>query len=85
MELKDGIPCDHKGCLHHVKQPCEGCGRIGGVAKEYHLLHLLINGVHSNTFIEGRVGEWVIQHKGSKVVVVNSWRVSKSEYLSSLG
>jgi hypothetical protein len=27
---KDGEPCDHPGCLHHVSHPCEGCGRIGG-------------------------------------------------------
>ena len=25
---KDGEPCTHKGCKHHVKHPCEGCGRI---------------------------------------------------------
>ena len=30
MELKDGIPCGHPGCLHHVSHPCEGCGRITG-------------------------------------------------------
>lgn len=29
--LKDGEPCDHRGCLSHVTHPCEGCGRIGGV------------------------------------------------------
>lgn len=23
----DNIPCDHPGCLSHVSQPCEGCGR----------------------------------------------------------
>ena len=27
---KDGEPCEHKGCINHVKQPCEGCGRIQG-------------------------------------------------------
>ena len=26
----DGQPCHHLGCLHHIFQPCEGCGRIGG-------------------------------------------------------
>jgi hypothetical protein len=26
-------PCDHPGCLHHMKHPCEGCGRIGGVGR----------------------------------------------------
>jgi hypothetical protein len=34
---KDHEPCDHKGCLHHVKHPCEGCSRIGGVTKKEHL------------------------------------------------
>lgn len=29
-ELRDGEPCDHKGCLHHISHPCEGCGRIAG-------------------------------------------------------
>ncbi len=27
---KDGEPCSHTGCLHHVTHPCEGCGRIAG-------------------------------------------------------
>lgn len=29
--LKDGEPCWHPGCLHHVTHPCEGCGRTAGV------------------------------------------------------
>lgn len=29
--VKSGDPCSHKGCLHHVLTPCEGCGRIAGV------------------------------------------------------
>lgn len=28
--IKDGEPCSHPGCLHHIKHPCDGCGRIGG-------------------------------------------------------
>ena len=32
--LKDGEPCGHPGCLHHVTHPCEGCGRIAGFKKE---------------------------------------------------
>jgi len=30
VELADGEPCGHPGCLHHISHPCEGCGRIGG-------------------------------------------------------
>lgn len=33
--LPDGVPCDHRGCLHHITHPCEGCGRIGGRSAEY--------------------------------------------------
>lgn len=32
INLKDGEPCSHPGCLHHVTHPCEGCGRIAGRA-----------------------------------------------------
>lgn len=28
--IKDGEPCEHRGCLSHVTHPCEGCGRTGG-------------------------------------------------------
>lgn len=28
--LRPDEPCDHRGCLHHVTHPCEGCGRIAG-------------------------------------------------------
>lgn len=28
VPLEDGKPCGHTGCLNHVLQPCEGCGRI---------------------------------------------------------
>ena len=29
-ELKDGVPCNHPGCLSHINHPCEKCKRIGG-------------------------------------------------------
>lgn len=29
-KYKDGEPCDHPGCLHHLSHPCEACGRIAG-------------------------------------------------------
>ena len=29
---KDGEPCPHAGCLHHMSHPCEGCGRVGGIS-----------------------------------------------------
>lgn len=28
--LRDGEPCDHRGCLSHISHPREGCGRVGG-------------------------------------------------------
>jgi len=31
-KYQDGEPCDHKGCLHHLTHPCEGCGRLGGIS-----------------------------------------------------
>jgi hypothetical protein len=30
VEIPDGMPCKHPGCLNHITHPCEGCGRIGG-------------------------------------------------------
>ena len=27
IQYKDGQPCSHSGCLNHVTQPCEVCGR----------------------------------------------------------
>ena len=33
--VKDGEPCNHKGCLNHVTHPCDGCGRRGaGLIKQ---------------------------------------------------
>lgn len=31
-KYRDGVPCDHKGCLSHITQRCEGCGRLGGIS-----------------------------------------------------
>lgn len=31
--LRDGVACEHPGCLRHISHPCEGCGRIGGQAR----------------------------------------------------
>ena len=36
VKYYDGQPCDHKGCLHHISHPCEGCGRIGGKGVVYY-------------------------------------------------
>lgn len=33
--LPDGTPCDHPGCLSHVK--CKVCERIAGIRKEREL------------------------------------------------
>jgi hypothetical protein len=30
MNLKNGQPCGHTGCLNHVTHPCEECGRVAG-------------------------------------------------------
>jgi len=29
-QLQPGVSCGHPGCLHHVKHPCEKCGRTAG-------------------------------------------------------
>ncbi len=34
MELENGVPCNHPGCLNHVTHPCERCGRVAGVRRE---------------------------------------------------
>lgn len=31
--LQDGEPCSLSGCLNHVFNPCEGCGRIQASTK----------------------------------------------------
>ena len=31
LELQQGKPCGHPGCLSHISHPCEWCGRTGGV------------------------------------------------------
>lgn len=28
--VREGLPCDHEGCLSHISHPCEGCGRVAG-------------------------------------------------------
>lgn len=30
IQILDGEPCEHPGCLSHVSHPCEGCGRVAG-------------------------------------------------------
>ncbi len=30
LVLEQKPPCSHKGCYHHVKHPCEECGRLHG-------------------------------------------------------
>lgn len=39
QKLKDGEPCNHKGCINHITHPCEVCGRIAG-QKQYDLQKL---------------------------------------------
>lgn len=29
LKYRNGEPCNHRGCQHHISHPCEGCGRIG--------------------------------------------------------
>lgn len=40
-KYKDGEPCFHPGCLSHVtpSHPCEGCGRVAGIAKKYEIIY----------------------------------------------
>jgi hypothetical protein len=32
--LKDGEPCSHPGCAHHLTHPCERCGRVAAICKK---------------------------------------------------
>ncbi len=48
-KLKDGEPCSHKGCLNHIKTPCEKCGRIGGQRMTFQWAIAEINGIISQT------------------------------------
>ena len=43
--LKDGEPCDHPGCLNHISNSCEGCGRIGGLSMNLEITEKLIESV----------------------------------------
>ncbi len=40
MNLTKGILCDHPGCLSHISQPCEGCGRIAGQFPDIELTNI---------------------------------------------
>jgi len=31
--MKDGEPCSHPGCAHHVSHPCEGSWRVAARSK----------------------------------------------------
>ena len=33
IDIPDGEPCRHPGCLSHITHPCEVCGRIGGISE----------------------------------------------------
>lgn len=35
IKFKDGVPCHHPGCKHHMKHPCEVCGRTGAIGNVY--------------------------------------------------
>jgi hypothetical protein len=48
--------------------------------KKYYLLTVMQNGVYFNTYIEGSIAGFLVKHSGKKVVVMNSWRISKREY-----
>lgn len=49
IPLKDGESCGHKGCLNHITQPCEKCGRIGGQRMTFQWAIEKINGIISET------------------------------------
>lgn len=55
-----------------------------GPFKQHHLLYVILDGVHTNTFTNTSVAMWVVdkKSKGLPVVVVNSWEISWCEYMS---
>ena len=50
----------------------------------YYLVHILFDGLHTNTYIRGRIGEFasIQRRKGRNIVVINAWRISRAEYLA---
>ena len=48
----------------------------------YHLVHIMLNGIHANTYIAGSLGRFVAQQqkKGRNIVVVNAWPITSAEY-----
>jgi hypothetical protein len=48
-------PCEHPGCLNHIFHPCEGCGRIGGMA--VHRFDILKN--NPELHIGDIIQEWI--------------------------
>lgn len=50
----------------------------------HHLLHIIVRGMHANTVISGSVGSFVAKQRrnGMPVVLVQSWRISRADYLA---
>lgn len=46
------------------------------------LLHVVIEGVHANTYVVGSIGSFAAEQKakGRRLVIVNAWRISREDH-----
>ena len=59
--MKDGEPCSHPGCAHHITHPCEGCGRIAArgrtTAQKYFDLKMVVKQMRDHQDAGPELGE----------------------------
>jgi len=50
--------------------------------RQYHVLHLNINGVHCNVYIDSSIGSYLpkMRRQNPKAVLVGAWRITSREY-----
>lgn len=58
--------------------------KLGEYFKSHYLLHVILDDMHVNIYINTTIGRWVAQQKskGSRAVIVGAWPISTADYLS---